>query len=230
MKKIILFVLLFAFNLVVYADEIVLTKNGEPITFTNQKPFMDSTGRFQVPLRVISESLGADVKWNQKTREVTIKLDNKTVILTIGSKSYSINGTKKSMDTQPQVKDGNTVVPLRFVSEALGMRVVYSKNNIRIYDDNISALARKTIDSITKPKNAVKILPGLDYIVNNSMKLIYTANDCYKLVMKEKEVYTTVEDVYFIPGQGVNVYCADSHNKPVVVNIRFWEDHIAIAN
>ncbi len=97
--------------------------NGERIFLPDTQPFVDQNQRTQVPVRFVSEALGANVNWDSKNRKVTIKMDGRTIVLYIGKKEYELNGTKKQMDTHAQIKDGRTFVPIRFISEALGANV-----------------------------------------------------------------------------------------------------------
>lgn len=90
-------------------------------------PYIDpTTGRTLVPLRFISEALGAGVGWAPKTRQVTVTERGKEIILTIGSAEVLVNGAKQTIDCAPtSLPPGRTVVPLRFVSETLGAKVDY---------------------------------------------------------------------------------------------------------
>lgn len=79
-----------------------------------------------VPLRAIGDAFGATTEWDNKTNKITIKYDNKTIVMTLGSPNYTVNGvTKPAMDVNPYVVAGvnRTMVPLRFIGEALGFEV-----------------------------------------------------------------------------------------------------------
>ncbi|GAA0387675.1 copper amine oxidase N-terminal domain-containing protein [Paenibacillus motobuensis] len=107
---------------------IVVEVNGELILFPDAKPFMDKSNRVQVPVRFVSEALGAEVGWNSKSKQVTVQLGEDTTVLTMGKKAYTVNGQTKQMDTVAQQKQNRTFVPLRFVSEALGAKVIWHKD------------------------------------------------------------------------------------------------------
>ena len=85
-------------------------------------------GRTLVPIRLISESFGADVDWDDLTKTVTIKLGDKTLNIKIGEKL-------PGMDVPAQIISGRTMVPLRFISEYFDANVVYndSDRTIAIY-------------------------------------------------------------------------------------------------
>ena len=108
----------------------VSLKIGSPYTYANNQvteieaaPFVENN-RTYVPVRVISESLGAEVGWNGETQEVTISKPGRTIVMTIGSTNYTVNGQAMVMDAKPRVINNRTLVPLRAVCEALG-KVVY---------------------------------------------------------------------------------------------------------
>ncbi|CAH1059370.1 hypothetical protein PAECIP111894_05576 [Paenibacillus pseudetheri] len=89
---------------------------------TDQAPVMVN-GRTMVPLRAIFEAFNATIKWNQKAQTVTATKDNTTIMLKIGSKTATINNKAVTLDVPGLNLKGRTMVPTRFVSEALGHEV-----------------------------------------------------------------------------------------------------------
>ncbi|MCX8095493.1 MAG: stalk domain-containing protein [Caldisericia bacterium] len=91
-------------------------------------PFIEN-GRTLVPLRFIAESFGAKVNWEPKEQKITITLETKTITLWVGKKEALVNNQRYYLEVPPKVIEipeiggGRTVVPLRFVSEALGAKV-----------------------------------------------------------------------------------------------------------
>jgi hypothetical protein len=81
-----------------------------------------------VPLRAISEALGAVVNWDAKTKTITIVKQGHRIVLTLNSTLAVVNGEQKSMDTTPVIKNNRTMVPLRYAGEFLGARVNWDKN------------------------------------------------------------------------------------------------------
>lgn len=91
-----------------------------------EQPPVNSNGNVLVPLRAIFESLGATVEWNSSTQTVTATREGRTVVLTIGSKTAYINGAAVTLSAEPQLVNGYTMVPVRFVSEAFGGEVEWN--------------------------------------------------------------------------------------------------------
>ncbi len=86
-------------------------------------------GRTLVPIRFITDTLGAGITWNQATRQVGISKDGTEVLLTIDSAKAIVDGKTVDLPSGVPAKlvkyDGvtRTMVPFRFVSEQLGMDI-----------------------------------------------------------------------------------------------------------
>lgn len=80
-----------------------------------------------VPLRTIAEQLGADVSWNQKEQKVTVQNNDKSIELFIGKTTAAVNGSSYLLQTAPVLVQSTTMLPLRFVSEQLGMTVSWDQ-------------------------------------------------------------------------------------------------------
>ena len=87
-------------------------------------PYVDSNWRTMVPFRVLGETFGATVNWDQDAQTVTYTLGDTELTMTIGEETYTVNGDEKTMDTAPVLSGDRTFVPVRFVAEALGYTVV----------------------------------------------------------------------------------------------------------
>ncbi len=94
-----------------------------------------------VPLRTIFQALGAGVNWDEQTQTVTANKKQTTIELQIGSKVAYCNGNQVLLQTPGKIVNGNTMVPLRFVSEALGAAVDWNKETqtITILSNNNDA-------------------------------------------------------------------------------------------
>ncbi len=107
--------------------DVVVYVNGEQMDFPDQKPYIEPTAdRTYVPIRFVSEALGAKVDWNKDSQAVYIKDDQHDISLNIGSYSYLVDSTVKTLDAPPIITGDRTMVPLRFVSEALDREVDYT--------------------------------------------------------------------------------------------------------
>ena len=104
--------------------------NASLVEFPDAQPFIDSNDRTLIPVRFVTEALGATVTWEQSTATAVIEQNGITVRVPIGSDTISIteNGktTTAKMDTAAIIKQDRTYVPIRYVAEALGCFVDYS--------------------------------------------------------------------------------------------------------
>ena len=71
-----------------------------------------------VPIRLVAEGLGAKIEWLEESRTVTIKSGSQTLSFTIGQ-------LLEGMDAPATIINFRTLVPLRYVSENLGARVLW---------------------------------------------------------------------------------------------------------
>lgn len=119
-------------------DYSVLMKAGEPRAYSDEvevqindknpdiTPIVRNS-RTLIPLRFVSEALGADVKWDGGERSVTVEKDGTVVKMTIDSREYSINGASEQKDAAPIIENNTTYLPARFIAEALGYEVTYNE-------------------------------------------------------------------------------------------------------
>ncbi|HSH35368.1 stalk domain-containing protein [Schnuerera sp.] len=126
------------FNLhAIAAKPIRLVVDGKDIT-SLANPIIEN-GRTLVPIRFVAEELGAEVNWNDKDKKVTIEKDNQIIGLKIGSRLVFNQRETKTYylsDITPKIIDGRTFVPLRLVSNALGIEIEWDEENRMINADS----------------------------------------------------------------------------------------------
>ena len=86
------------------------------------------TNRTLVPIRFVSESLGATVNWDQATRQVTVTHEGNEVNLVLGEREARVNGSQMTLESPPALSGGRTYVPLRFVNDALGFQTDWDQS------------------------------------------------------------------------------------------------------
>lgn len=82
-------------------------------------------GSTLVPIRKISEQLGAQVGWDGNTHTAAIRLSDITIQLVQDSMKASVNGNSVTLEVQAQNIGGHILVPLRFISEQFNKDVDY---------------------------------------------------------------------------------------------------------
>lgn len=99
----------------------IIVKDGEPVQF-EQEPFIVEGHTF-VQFRPIFEKLGLTVGWDEASRTVSGSGDGVEVMMQIGSTEAAVNGAAVKLEVAPQIVEGSTYVPVRFVAEAAGRQV-----------------------------------------------------------------------------------------------------------
>lgn len=112
-------------------------------------------GTTLTPLRGIFESLGASVNWNSKSQTIEAHKGNTKIWLKIGSRNAKVNGKTVTLSVPAKVQYGRTLVPLRFISEALGENVQWDSSTRSIYIGNLPTLG-KLVSAVPKGANVVE--------------------------------------------------------------------------
>jgi hypothetical protein len=131
-----------------------ITINGALIKFPDTQAFINEDGRTMVPVRFVAENLGFDVRWIDETKTVLVSTGNTELRLLIGESVVEKNEEGKrlslTMDTIPVIRNGRTMVPLRFISEAMGIEVNWNGANteVMIVDPENDLTLEKSIELI----------------------------------------------------------------------------------
>ena len=103
----------------IYLNNQILRSEVSPI---------QQNGRVLVPMRSIFEDLGATVNYNDLNRSITATKGDTVIRMALGSSNATVNGLAYKLDVPAKAYYGRTLVPLRFVSEAMGAKVNYNAN------------------------------------------------------------------------------------------------------
>ena len=103
----------------------IYTVGGTPYVM-DVVPYIKDSRSF-VPMRYLADMLGAEIEWSEADQTVTFEgyteAGKITVVLTIGSTSYTVNGETMTMDVAPEIVNDRSFLPARFVAEAFGAQV-----------------------------------------------------------------------------------------------------------
>jgi hypothetical protein len=120
--------------------------NGHFISFGQVTP-VQVGGRVLVPLRGIFESLGSTVNFDAATSTVYASSGANQIQLRLGSAEATVNGQTRYLDVPAQVRFGRTLVPLRFVSEAMGANVSWNESQRTVFISPASGIG----PTVTEP-------------------------------------------------------------------------------
>lgn len=168
-----------------YATEskIAVYLDGNELTFDT--PPIITDGTTLVPLRKIFETLGSQIQWDNTTRTVTATKGDVLITYKIGEKNGYKNGKTVMMEVPGVIFNGFTLVPLRFVSEALGASVAWNGETKRIditHQENATAEVKATETSYT---------PSINRLNGSEVGTVYADGDWiyYTHPMDEHKIY-----------------------------------------
>lgn len=136
--SLLLYGLVLVYSLPIFAQTIHISLDGEFLT--SPTPPIEKSGTVLVPLRLVSENLGAKVTYHHTTKEISIVSDDTQLNLCIGHTAATDNGAPFSLSHAPEIMNDTAMIPLRFVGERLGCDVSWNASTQTV------ALARLTQD------------------------------------------------------------------------------------
>ncbi len=219
---------------VVYAAGVEIIIDGNKIE-SDTEPQITEEGRTIVPLRVISEALGADVDWDAEDKKVTVEKDDKTLVLKIGENVMDNNGTDFELDSPAQIVNERTMLPLRAISEVFGCEVSWDAETKTVTVNTDTKEETDVVSPALKNEDIYKdVIEGLqegqyyafaDMGENNDALLV--AENAYK---DENDNYITNEaSVYFVDGDGKPVKIGEVVSGSTAYPLGVFEKNIYYA-
>ncbi|MFC6231512.1 stalk domain-containing protein [Paenibacillus allorhizosphaerae] len=117
--------------------------NGESVSFEQQPLLMNGTT--MVPFRPVFEKLGLHVDWNETTRTIQGSKEGMDIRLELGQTEVTVNGERTVLSAAPEIINGTTYVPLRFVGEALKLQVEWDGMNREVRIGSPDQLAKQAV-------------------------------------------------------------------------------------
>ena len=142
------------------SNQITVTINDIPITFTDQPPVIVG-GRTLVPIRDVFEALGFVTTWIEETQTVVLTSENDTISITIGSSLFYTNYLPGQLDVPAQIIGGRTMLPIRALVESVGYQVDWDGTTQTISITSPHTLPVQPADTIS-----IEAIPNLDSFLN----------------------------------------------------------------
>ncbi len=158
------------------SETVTVMYNGSVIEFDQLTEIKD--GRTMVPpLRSIFEALGMEVIWDDSTKQITAVKKDLVIILRIDSTNPMVNGQTVDIDSAPYIKNGRTLVPLRFITESTGAKVSWDGNTRTVFIEEGGDYVESTeivevIDGVETIESGDKVLT-LTYPVVDTGQVTY---------------------------------------------------------
>lgn len=139
--------------------DVNIVLNQEKVIFTESDgyPFIDDANRTQMPFRIILETIGAQVSWNEATSVATAILNTVEIQVPLGASYILRNGVAIEIDTNSRIVNDRIYIPLRAVIEAMGGDVSWDE-------------ALRQVDITTRQSPTISRLP-LVYDLRNFQRL-----------------------------------------------------------
>ena len=116
-------------------------------------------GRTMVPIRAVAEALGADVNWDQETKQITLIRAGSIVTMTLDSTAATVDGVAMEMDVAPYAVDGRTLIPARYAAEFFGQKVSWNGEERRVdITEDKSVMGRSNLEAWALPMGAMLAL------------------------------------------------------------------------
>ena len=161
-------VLVFSFAAVSSAgNDISVVLNGETFYF-DQAPVIED-GTTLVPVRAIFEKYNMIVNYNESTRTITAESAGSNISMVLNSNTAYVNGQPVTLRVAPKIIGDRTLIPLRFISESLGVAVEWDEYTRTIYlgstagSSTINGQINDALDAISQQPNIIKTVPLMPY-------------------------------------------------------------------
>lgn len=118
--------LVLLFSPMALANSVNIIING---SYANENLSETKNYRTYVPLRFLAEELGFEVSYNDETKEINISKDDQELVLNLDSDLSKLNNKDLKLEEKPYLKDGRTMVPLRFLGESLGLDIKWNEKS-----------------------------------------------------------------------------------------------------
>lgn len=152
-----------------YADDIKVIVNGQNLIMDQPPVVIDD--RTLVPMRDIFEALGSNVEWNDDTNTAVGVLGKSDVEIQIDNKTAKENGEDVTLDVPAKLINDTTLVPVRFISEALGAKVDWDNDAQAVIITTPGAEGKAiftlNFDNLTSFQNNTDFVTGAAYDAKN---------------------------------------------------------------
>jgi len=154
--------LIFIFTNLSFAGTKVVVKDIVTITVDKSQvrsdvPPIMANGVTLVPVSSIFRAFNAEIGWFPHEKKVYIRKNTQVIWLRIGDAQAKVNDSIIPLQAPAMIYRGRTMVPLRFIAEALGARVDWNKST-----QTITITTRETVAPAPMPQTQAPVPPSQD--------------------------------------------------------------------
>jgi hypothetical protein len=116
---------------VIPVENVLFTKGNAKF----DTPPVIKEGRTLIPVRAVSEAMGAIVEYDDVEKIVTITKDGKIIVFSLAEGTVTVNEETVEIDVPAEIMNNRTMVPLRFIAEKLELSVEWDQETQTINID-----------------------------------------------------------------------------------------------
>lgn len=146
-------------------DETQALVNGKSVLLGMAPHLVNNTT--MVPLRFVTEALGAKVVWDGNTQSVQLTFASQHIIMKIGSTSAKVNDTAIHLEQPPVIENDTTLVPIRFIAENFQQSVSFDDQTHEISIVNVPTVSTIPDNSVPAAERLEK--PTVDNLTNETI-------------------------------------------------------------
>ena len=114
-----------------FSKPIEVRVDGQPI-ISDVPPVSSAKEGVFVPLRPVSDALGAQTRYEHRSGDVLVTRGDETLHLKVGSTHAKLNGMPMTLRHPPFRVRGRVMLSLKAVGQAFGVRVKFDKVTARV--------------------------------------------------------------------------------------------------
>ena len=168
-----------------------------------------------LPMRFVAEKvLSATVQWDPDTQTIDITKDSTSVTLFMKTGDAYVNGKAVPISKPPFIKEGRTLVPLRFLTETFAMQIDYDAATKQINITSTGSTGGSAADTSLPPVitslglkqgNTIKIgeTPEYDYTFQNGSNGTITNEEWTCRYVGDTDALTILPRAFFRSGEYV---------------------------
>lgn len=202
------------------AEEVFVAIDGKKLTNLTMPPII-LNGYTLVPAREVFEGIGATVEWKKDLEQVYVKYNNTLVVIPIDSSKAYINGASTTMQTKAKIINNKTMIPLRFVTTALGFQIEWDKTT-RIANI-VTKEETTTTTKLTTTTEATTTEPKTEATTKSILTTTETTTISINNVVPSE--YDTNNDYYGYDNENSRFYIKDVNNSININKFVHYDDY-----
>lgn len=183
-------------------EDLYLVVDGQKVE-TDAACFIEKD-RTLVPIRFISEALGSKVYWDNEAKKVTITSQDESqkIDLFINSVNAKINENNEikdvTLDVPAKIVNSRTFVPVRFISETLGVEVNWDNDNKVVIIGDIKKYNKDEFTKLRQEKSFKKAEVKKETVEIEGGYISPISGNCLYIIKNDEgpNIYTATLLVY----------------------------------